>query len=259
MVYRQILDGNPSLEWVWIEPSRSQTPRIFFVARDAPNWWIKICRRFRVEQTYLSWLGRGMYLIVGTPNYMAPKVQLRYVHVQFIRRIRTKIWSLFRNPGQCQNYYANHREEEPHAESQIEELKSPVFSLVLPFPLIDPLFPIATVLSSASNSYLLHESSKDYGMETWRIWKHRASGRKALYYESKISILAHLWKILPIPTAVRLKYAWGTLAYNGLKSSLYSSLHKESCQTLPRSPPASRDNAIKPKKRLRPEGSRSTR
>lgn len=75
MIGRQLLEGLQVLHGYGMA-HRDLKPANIFVARDAPNWWIKIgdfgsSRQITAKQN-------SILSLVGTPNYMAPKILLGY-------------------------------------------------------------------------------------------------------------------------------------------------------------------------------------
>ena len=92
MICRQLLEGLQVLDGYGLA-HRDLKPENIFVARDAPNWWIKIgdfgfSRHIRAKEN-------GKLSIVGTTDYIAPEVVLSYNEEKGISyTLAVDIWSL---------------------------------------------------------------------------------------------------------------------------------------------------------------------
>ncbi|MCJ1345121.1 hypothetical protein MMC31_003326 [Peltigera leucophlebia] len=73
MIGRQLLEGLQVLNGYGMA-HRDLKPANIFVARDAPNWWIKI-GDFGFSR-YITAKQNSILSLVGTPNYMAPEILL---------------------------------------------------------------------------------------------------------------------------------------------------------------------------------------
>lgn len=72
---------------------RDLQPENIFVARDAPNWWIKI-GDFGFSR-HIGAMENGKLSLVGTTNYIAPEIFLGYNEEEdFSYILAVDIWSL---------------------------------------------------------------------------------------------------------------------------------------------------------------------